>query len=84
MSKSLKLYYQNTRGIRTKIIRDLKTKFTLANYDCVALTETWLNGNFSSSEIFNETYNVFRSDRSVEKYNTLRINKPNISPGESR
>lgn len=80
--KSLKLYYQNTRGLRTKIIRGLKNKFTLANFDCIALTETWLNDNFSFSEIFDDTYNVFRSDRSTDKYNALRINKPNIPPGE--
>lgn len=82
MSKFLKSYYQNTRGLRTKIIQGLKNRFTLADYDCVCLTEIWLNDSFNSSEIFNETYNVFRADRTVDNYNKLRINRPNVSHDE--
>lgn len=43
----------------------------LANYDCLAFTETWLNDNFSSCELFDDSYSVFRSDRTVDKYNIL-------------
>lgn len=79
MSNSLNFYYQNTRGLRTKIRKgNLKKKFTLANYDCASLTETWLNDDFYSSEIFDDQYNVFRSDRTITKYNSLRVNRPNL------
>lgn len=77
------LYYQNTRGLRGKIVHSLKNKFTLANYTCVSLSETWLNDNFSSSELFDETYNVFRADRTIEKYNTLRVNRPDLPADEN-
>lgn len=80
MSNELKFYYQNTRGLRTKIIDSLRNKITLANYDCISFTETWLNDTHESNEIFNETYNVFRSDHTVEKYNRLRINRPDLRP----
>lgn len=72
MPRNLKFYYQNVRGLRSKIKHGLKNEITLANFDLVAFTETWLNTNFSSSEIFDESYNVFRSDRSAEKYNLLK------------
>jgi hypothetical protein len=82
MSNNLKFYYQNTRGLRGKIVQNLKQNITIANYDCISLTETWLNGNIESSEIFNDTYNVYRADRSVEKYNTLKTNRPDLLPGD--
>lgn len=72
MSQKLKFYYQNVRGLRSKIKYGLKNELTLANFDLVALTETWLNADFSSNELFDESYNVFRSDRSVERYNLLK------------
>lgn len=72
MPRKLKSYYQNVRGLRSKIKCGLKNEITLANFDLVGLTETWLNSDFSSNEIFDDSYNVFRSDRSVEKYNLLR------------
>lgn len=74
MPRNLKFYYQNVRGLRTKIKYGLKNEIALANYDLIAFTETWLNANFSSSELFDDTYNVFRSDRSVDKYNLLKGN----------
>lgn len=83
MSKQLRCYYQNTRGLRGKIKFNLKAKFTEANYDCISLTETWLNSNFSSNEIFDgDIYNVYRADRTVENYNVLKINRPNIPQGD--
>lgn len=72
MSNKLRCFYQNVRGLRGKIKRGLKNEITLANFDLVSLTETWLNANFSSNEIFDDTYNVFRSDRTVENFNLLK------------
>lgn len=74
MPRNLKFYYQNVRGLRGKIKHGLKNTITLANFDFVGFTESWLNADFNSSEIFDETYNVFRSDRSVAKYNLLKGN----------
>lgn len=83
MKNELKFYYQNTRGLRGRIVRNLKQNITLANFDCISLTETWLHDGIESSEIFDETYNVFRADRTVEKYNTLKINKPDLLPEDN-
>lgn len=77
MPNNLYGLYQNVRSLRGKINRALKTKLTLENLDFVSMTETWLNDDFSSSELFDETYNVFRCDRSVERYNQLRPNESN-------
>lgn len=74
MTRNLKLYYQNVKGLRSRIKHGLKSEITLANFDIVSITESWLNANFNSSEIFDETFIVFRSDRSVEKYNLLKGN----------
>lgn len=82
MSSKLRGLYQNVRGLRGKINRELKNKFTLANLDFIALTETWLNDDFSSSQLFDDTYNVFRSDRSVINYNLLRPNESNRNHNE--
>lgn len=71
-------YYENVRGLRGKIKQGLKNKFTLAYYDLIAITETWLNDNFHSNEIFDSTFNVSRADRSVEKHNVLRANRPDL------
>lgn len=54
-SNNLKCYYQNTRGPRGKLGPFLKNKITLANYDCIALTETWLTSDFSSSQLFDDS-----------------------------
>lgn len=80
MNNELNFYYQNTRGLRGKIVKNLKHNITIADFDCISLTETWLNDSFNSSEIFNDTYNVFRADRTVAKYNTLKINRPDLQP----
>lgn len=72
--KKLCGYYQNVRGLRRKIASGIKNGFTLANHDFVSLTETWLNDGISSSEIFDDTYNVFRADRSIVNYNILKSN----------
>lgn len=79
MSKYLRCYYQNTRGLRGRIKRGIKVKFSEANYDCIALTESWLNKNINSNELFDgDIYNVFRADRTAEKYNILKSKQTNI------
>ncbi|XP_055622265.1 uncharacterized protein LOC129765851 [Toxorhynchites rutilus septentrionalis] len=57
------LYYQNVRGVRTKI-DDLLLAVTDCNYDVIILTETGLNDCIDSLQIFGSTFNVLRCDRS--------------------
>lgn len=69
MSNSLKIFYQNTRGLRTKIGRGLKDTTTLRNYHLVCLTETWLSNKFDSESIFDDdSYVTHRAGRSVRTY----------------
>lgn len=69
MSNSLKIFYQNTRGLRTKIGTGLKDIVTLRNYHLLCLTETWLSSKFDSEAIFDDdAYVTHRSDRSLRTY----------------
>lgn len=58
-------YYQNCRGLNGKV-----TEFSLSllasDYDIVALTETWLKPSVLSTELFGDSYFVFRCDRSSQ------------------
>lgn len=38
----------------------------------IALTETWMNSDFSSSELFDETFVVYRNDRDPHRSNKTR------------
>lgn len=59
---NMRIYYQNVRGLRTKIDR-----FSLAvadsDYDVIVLTETWLDDGILSTQLFDGSYAVFRNDR---------------------
>lgn len=61
--RSISIYYQNVRGLRTK-----STDFYLAtvasNFDIIALTETWFTPALLSTEYFHSDYVVHRCDRS--------------------
>lgn len=71
MANDLCIYYQNTRGLRTKT-HSFKRNILLNPYDVVSLTETWLNDGISDTELFDDRYLVFRRDRNYsetgEKY----------------
>lgn len=58
-----KIYYQNIRGVNTKT--HIKSNFSAADYQLIALTETWLKSDFSSLELFDESFVVHRSDRDL-------------------
>lgn len=58
----INIYYQNVRGLRSKT-NDLRLGLLNADYDIVALSETWLNSSIYNSELFNNEYVVFRRDR---------------------
>ena len=61
-SSDFLIYYQNTRGLRTKTI-DFYQSVCAAFYDCISITESWLKSSVLSSELFPACYNVFRLDR---------------------
>lgn len=58
----LSIYYQNVRGLRTKTHEFYRNLLTV-NFDIIVLTETWLNSNVFSSELFDERYVIYRRDR---------------------
>ena len=56
------LYYQNVRGLRSKI-SDFFLEVSDSAYDCIVLTESWLDSQICSSQLFGDHYTVYRSDR---------------------
>ncbi|XP_044591953.1 uncharacterized protein LOC123270083 [Cotesia glomerata] len=64
-SFELTLYYQNVRGLNTKL-DDIFSKTYMVEYDIFAFSETWLKSGVHNSEIFNNNYSVFRCDRREE------------------
>lgn len=81
MANHLKIFYQNTRGLRTKICRGLMDTITLRNYNVLCLTETWLSSNFDSESMFDDdVYVIHRADRSIRTYNNY-TNSNNLMGG---
>lgn len=67
---SLQLYYQNTRGLRSKT-RDVFLSTLNDHHDVVCFTETWLREGVISSELFRENFWVFRRDGDVDTSHKL-------------
>lgn len=63
------LYYQNVGGMNSSLA-EYQLACSDACYDIYAFSETWLNNNTLSKQLFNDTYSVYRQDRS-----TLNSNK---------
>ena len=63
-SEFVYIYYQNVRGLRTKI-NNFHLVCSLSEYDVIALTETWLTPAILDSELFTSKFVVHRCDRSV-------------------
>lgn len=59
---NFKVFYQNVRGLKTKSV-DFMRSVISNDYDVIVLTETWLNEDISSSELFDDRYCVYRDDR---------------------
>ena len=62
-SSSIWLYYQNVRGLRTKV-DELYLATNDCNIDVIMLTETGLDDRINSLQLFGGSFNVFRCDRS--------------------
>lgn len=58
--------YQNVRGLKSKV-NEFFNNVSISNFDCICLTETWLNNSFFSSELFDDRYVVYRKDRDFSK-----------------
>ena len=62
----LRIYYQNVNGLKTKI-DEFSTNIILNSYEIICLTETNLNTEINSQELFiNNNYIVYRNDRNLE------------------
>lgn len=59
---NLKIYYQNCRGIRTKL-QTLYMNILANSYDIIVLTETWLIAEIDNNEFIDQRYTVYRCDR---------------------
>jgi len=68
---NLNLYYQNVRGLRSKLF-NLHSNFVLLSYDIFLLTETWLSNDINNAELNFSGYTIFRCDRSIHSSNFSR------------
>lgn len=59
--RSLTIYYQNVRGLRTKT-NDLFVALASCDYDVIVFTETWLKDDILDSEL-TDCYKLYRCDR---------------------
>ena len=57
----LKIYYQNARGIKTKLKNFYNNSHT-NDYNILCITETWLNDKIDYSKILNNNHSIFRND----------------------
>ena len=60
----LNLYYQNVRGLRTKL-NDIYNNSLLHDFHMILITESWLKEYINDSEILCDKYTVYRHDRSL-------------------
>ncbi|XP_055604130.1 uncharacterized protein LOC129752368 [Uranotaenia lowii] len=60
----ISIIYQNVRGLRTKIDEFLLSILN-DDYDVIVLSETWLNDEIYSNQLFSQNYTVFRQDRNA-------------------
>lgn len=55
------IYYQNVRGLKSKVNNFYSNVLTVY-FDIVSLTETWLDESVYNSELFTDEWSVFRQD----------------------
>ena len=64
----LKIYYQNVNGLRSKL-NEFYLNNLIHNFDCIALTETWLHEGIYCAELFGSSYIAYRKDRNFSVTN---------------
>lgn len=62
MIDKISIYYQNCRGLRTKL-HTLFYNILVNCYDIIILSETWLIPSISDSEVVDSRYQLYRCDR---------------------
>ncbi|CAH2107681.1 unnamed protein product [Euphydryas editha] len=65
---SINLYYQNTRGLRTKCL-ELYNNILCNDYDLLLFTETWLQADILSTELCDNRYDIHRNDLDLHATN---------------
>ena len=67
------IYYQNVRGLRTKL-SDLRQSIALLSHDpdIIIFTETWLNDSIADAELGLSNYCIYRKDRNAAVSDALR------------
>uniref|UniRef100_A0A2M4CUU6 Putative reverse transcriptase n=1 Tax=Anopheles darlingi TaxID=43151 RepID=A0A2M4CUU6_ANODA len=61
--RHLRIYYQNVRGLRTKLL-ELSLALTECDFDIIVFTETWLDATIPSALLNSKRYVFHRTDRS--------------------
>ncbi|XP_017465381.1 PREDICTED: uncharacterized protein LOC108358512 [Rhagoletis zephyria] len=70
--KSIKIYFHNASGLRTKS-EDMRLLSSQLDYDVFVIIETWLNEKIFDAEFFDlNRYDVFRKDRDAVKTGCCR------------
>lgn len=62
IKNSIRIYYQNARGLKTKC-NVILNNVLAEDYDMIIITETWLNDSVFSGEILDDRYVIYRRDR---------------------
>lgn len=68
---ALSVYYQNVRGINTKV-NEIYNNSAACNNDVIVFTETWLSDSVLNSEIFSINFVAFRCDRRFDLVGATR------------
>lgn len=71
-NSNITIDYQNVRGLRMKQQKFFRNSSSV-DYSIVALTETWLNSSFFSTEHFDHSFNVHRNDRESTASKVARL-----------
>lgn len=62
----LNVYYQNVRGLNSKV-GEFYCSVQSSEFHVICIAESWLSEDVASSELFDDNYTVFRSDRAHRK-----------------
>lgn len=69
-------YYQNVHRVNSKVL-EFYSSVCEGEFDCVALCETRLRDEISSSQLFSGLYNVYRKDRKFNGVDTIKLKAEN-------
>lgn len=72
LNYNLKVFYQNVRGLKTKLV-SLRCSFPMFSfYDIIIFTETWLTPDISDNELGFTGFQVIRLDRNHNNSTSLQ------------